>query len=66
MSKKIKRFSSFVREEGSPPGFPPSMQASPPTNIADGSKIAGLPPDLPPVPQRRNKSKIGRRKPPVA
>lgn len=66
-NRKLKRFASFVSEEGVPPGFPPSMQASPPSNIASGANIAGLPPDLPPVPQRRrNKSKIGRRKPPVA
>jgi hypothetical protein len=59
MAQNIKKFSAFIKEDMPPP-------IAPPTNIADGSKIAGLPPDLPPVPQRRNKSKIGRRKPPVA
>jgi len=54
--RKIKKFSVFVSEE-----FPPPISA--PTNVASGENIAGLPPDLPPVPQRR-KSKIGRRKAP--
>jgi hypothetical protein len=42
-----------MREE-----FPPPMAVAPPTNVADGTKIAGLPPDLPPV----KKSNILKRK----
>lgn len=57
-NSKLKRFSAFVKEEGVPPGFPPSMEASPPTNTAGSGNIAGLPPDLPPV----KKSNIARRK----
>jgi len=57
-NRKIKKFSSFMREEGVPPGFPPSMEASPPTNVASGANIAGLPPGLPPI----KKSNIVRRK----
>lgn len=53
---KLKRFSTFVNEE-----FPPPMVVNPPTNVADGTKIAGLPPDFPPVPAR-NKLNIARRK----
>ena len=58
---KIKRFSTFMEEE-----FPPPIVTQPPVNVADGSKIAGLPPDMPPVPtpsQRKN-SKIAKRKRP--
>jgi hypothetical protein len=54
---RIKKFTQFLEE------FPPPIVTQPPNNVADGTKIAGLPPDLPPVPQRR-KSKIGRRKAP--
>ena len=57
-NRKMKKFSSFIWEEGVPPGFPPSMEAPPPTNIASGANIAGLPPDLPPV----RKSNILKRK----
>lgn len=57
-NRKLKRFSSFVNEEGIPPGFPPSMEASPPRNVASGANIAGLPPDFPPV----KKSNIVRRR----
>ena len=59
---KIKKFSKFVSED-----FPPPIAA--PTNNTGGGNIAGLPPDLPPVKtpsQRKRKSNIGRRKPPVA
>jgi hypothetical protein len=52
-NRKLKPFSSFMREE-----FPPPMAVTPPTNVADGTKIAGLPPDMPPV----NKSNILKRK----
>jgi len=52
---RMKKFMQFLEE------FPPPIATQPPTNVADGTKIAGLPPDLPPVPQRR-KSKIGKRK----
>lgn len=55
-SRKLKTFSAFVNEE-----FPPPMVSNPPTNVADGTKIAGLPADFPPVP-RRNKLNIARRK----
>lgn len=57
--RKLKRFSSFVNEE-----FPPAIV--PPTNTASGANIAGLPPDMPPVPARRVKSNIRRRKAPKA
>jgi hypothetical protein len=50
---KMKRFSTFINEE-----FPPPMVSNPPTNVADGTKIAGLPPDFPPV----KKSNILKRK----
>lgn len=54
---KIKKFSSFVIEE-----FPPPIV--PPNNMASGANVAGLPPDLPPVPtpSQRKKSKILKRK----
>jgi hypothetical protein len=57
--RNIKKFSSFVSEE-----FPPPIV--PPTNVASGANIAGLSPDLPPVPTaaQRKKSKILKRKPP--
>ena len=56
--RKIKSFSTFIGEE-----FPPPMAVSP-SNIAGGGNIAGLPPDLPPVPTaaQRKKSKILKRK----
>lgn len=56
-NRNIKKFSSFVNEE-----FPPPIV--PPTNTASGGNIAGLPPDLPPVPTaaQRRKSKILKRK----
>ena len=63
-NRKLKPFSSFVTEE-----IPPAVSSPPPTNIAGGGSIAGLPPDIPPVKtpsQRKRKSNIGRRKPPVA
>lgn len=52
----LKRFVTFVNEE-----FPPAIV---PTNTASGENIAGLPPDLPPVPTagQRKKSKILKRK----
>lgn len=55
-NSKLKRFSSFVNED-----FPPAIA---PTNTASGGNIAGLPPDLPPVPTpaQRKKSKILKRK----
>jgi hypothetical protein len=55
---KIKRFSAFINEEVPPPVSP--------TNTASGANIAGLSPDLPPVPTaaQRKKSKILKRKPP--
>ena len=55
-NRKIKKFSSFCEE------FPPPIVA--PTNTASGANIAGLPPDLPPVPTaaQRKKSKILKRK----
>jgi hypothetical protein len=55
--RNIKKFSSFVSEE-----FPPPI--SPIGNIASGANVAGLPPDLPPVPTaaQRKKSKILKRK----
>lgn len=52
-NRKVKRFSAFVSEE-----FPPPIVSNPPTNVADGTKIAGLPPDFPPV----KKSNILKRK----
>jgi hypothetical protein len=52
---RIKKFVQFCEE------FPPPIATQPPTNVADGTKIAGLPPDLPPVPSRK-KSKIVKRK----
>jgi hypothetical protein len=54
--RNIKKFSSFVSED-----FPPAIV---PTNTASGANIAGLPPDLPPVPTagQRKKSKILKRK----
>jgi hypothetical protein len=57
MPNRIKKFSAFVNEE-----FPPPVSA--PSNVASGSNIAGLPPDLPPVPiaAQRRKSKILKRK----
>ena len=56
--RKIKSFSAFIGEE-----FPPPMAVAP-SNIAGGGNIAGLPPDLPPVPvaAQRKKSKILKRK----
>jgi hypothetical protein len=56
---KLKRFSAFVSED-----FPPPIV--PPTNTASGANVAGLPPDLPPVPTaaQRKKSKILKRNPP--
>lgn len=58
---KIKKFSSFVSEEFPPPIVPIG-------NIASGGNIAGLPPDLPPVPtpSQRKKSKILKRRRPQA
>jgi len=59
---KLKRFSSFVSED-----FPPPIAM--PTNNAGTGNIAGLPPDLPPMKtpaQRKRKSNIARRKPPIA
>ncbi len=55
-NRKIKKFSSFCEE------FPPPI--SPIGNIASGANVAGLPPDLPPVPTaaQRKKSKILKRK----
>jgi hypothetical protein len=61
-NRKLKRFSSFVSED-----FPPPIAI--PTNNAGTGNIAGLPPDIPPVKtpsQRKRKSNIGRRKPPIA
>ncbi len=57
-NRKIKKFSSFCEE------FPPPIV--PPTNVASGANVAGLPPDLPPVPTaaQRKKSKILKRKQP--
>jgi hypothetical protein len=57
-NRKLKRFCTFVNEEVPPPISP--------TNTASGANIAGLPPDLPPVPARRVKSNIRRRKAPKA
>jgi hypothetical protein len=56
---KIKKFSAFIGEEFPPPTVPP-------TNTASGANVAGLPPDLPPVPTaaQRKKSKILKRNPP--
>jgi|LauGreDrversion4_2_1035121.scaffolds.fasta_scaffold53934_1 hypothetical protein len=56
--RKLKSFSRFIGEE-----FPPPMAVAP-SNIAGGGNIAGLPPDLPPVPTaaQRKKSKILKRK----
>ncbi len=57
---KLRSFAQFVSEE-----FPPPMSSTPPTNVASGTHIAGLSPDLPPVSQAaalRNKSNIRRRK----
>lgn len=54
--RKIKPFSSFVREE-----FPPPMANNPPTNTANGSNIAGLPPDFPPVRNRKQTKTLKRR-----
>jgi hypothetical protein len=54
---KLKTFSQFMED------FPPPMTT--PTNVASGTHIAGLPPDLPPVSQAaalRKKSNIRRRK----
>jgi hypothetical protein len=57
---KLRSFAQFVSEE-----FPPPMTT--PTNVASGTHIAGLPPDMPPVSQAqaaalRKKSNIRRRK----
>lgn len=52
-NRKLKTFSQFMED------------ATPPTNVASGTHIAGLPPDLPPVLQAavlRKKSMIRRRK----
>jgi hypothetical protein len=58
----IKKFSKFVSED-----FPPPIAT--PTNNTGNGNIAGLSPDIPPVKtpsQRKRKSNISRRKPPVA
>ena len=57
-NRKLKRFSSFVTED-----VPPPVASAPPTNTANGSTIAGLPPDLPPV-KPKSKLNILRRKKP--
>jgi hypothetical protein len=54
---KLKRFSQFMED------VPPPMTT--PTNVASGTHIAGLPPDMPPVSQAaalRKKSNIRKRK----
>lgn len=56
-ANRLKRFSSFIGEE-----FPPPMVSNPPTNTANGSNIAGLPPDFPPVPSRKGKKSPKKRK----
>jgi len=56
-NRKLKTFSQFMED------VPPPMTT--PTNVASGTHIAGLPPDLPPVSQAaalRKKSIIRRRK----
>jgi len=56
-NRKLKTFSQFMED------VPPPMTT--PTNVASGTHIAGLPPDLPHVSQAaalRNKSNIRRRK----
>ena len=56
-NRKRKTFSQFMED------VPPPMTT--PTNVASGTHIAGLPPDLPPVSQAvqlRKKSNIRRRK----
>ncbi len=56
-NRKIKSFSRFMEEQ-----FPPPVVANPPTNTASGSFIAGLPPDMPPMRQRKANKIMGRRK----
>lgn len=56
-SRKIKPFSRFIEEE-----FPPPVVVNPPTNTANGSNIAGLPPDFPPVPKLKGSKILKRRK----
>ena len=59
---KLKRFSAFMEQEG-------GLSNGVPINNTGGGNVAGLPPDLPPVKtsaQRKRKSNISRRKPPVA
>jgi hypothetical protein len=51
---KLKRFSTFLEQDG---GLPSSA----PSNTVGNQKIAGLGSDLPPVP-RKNKLNIQRRK----
>jgi hypothetical protein len=53
---KLKTFAQFMEE------VPPPMGATPPTNIASGTHIAGLPPDFPPVSNAQKKQNIRRRK----
>ena len=45
--RKIKRFTSFMEQEGG--GLPTSA----PTNTVGGGKIAGLGSDIPPVPAKK-------------
>ena len=46
MARRLKRFASFMEQDG---GLPSSA----PTNIAGGDKIAGLGSDIPPVPAKK-------------
>lgn len=55
--RKLKPFSSFMSEQ-----FPPPVVNNPPTNTASGSNIAGLPPDFPPVPARKQTKMLKRRR----
>ena len=47
--RKLKRFASFMEQEGGGGGLPTSA----PTNTVGGGKIAGLGSDFPPVPAKR-------------
>jgi hypothetical protein len=55
-NRKLKTFAQFMEE------VPPPMGATPPTNTASGTHIAGLPPDFPPVSNARKQQNIRRRK----